>query len=169
MSNAVTPSFGQRPLMTVDQVAGEAVFVAVMRVAGALTRQFDELMKQHGLTGPQYNALRVLRDVGEEGMACQELGSRLIAHDPDITRLADRLEERGLITKQRGTRDRRVVKLRMTEAGLRLMSELDDLVNHLHAEHSSVLTLAQKQELTHLLNLLLCPNNAALCPSSADN
>lgn len=152
--------------MTMDQVAGEAVFIAIMRAAHALTRRFDELMKQHNLTGPQYNALRVLRDVGEEGMACQELGACLITHDPDITRLADRLEERGLLTKQRGTRDRRVVKLRMTDAGLRLMAELDNAVNHVHAEQTSVLTLAQKQELTHLLNLLLCPSGASSCPSA---
>jgi DNA-binding MarR family transcriptional regulator len=168
MSVHLTPSFGQRPLLTVDQVAGEAVFVAVMRVANALTRRFDELIKPHGLTGPQYNALRVLRDAGETGMACQELGSRLIAHDPDITRLADRLEERGLITKNRGIKDRRVVMLRMTPAGLKLMSELDDLVIKAHEEHASMLTLAQKQELTHLLNLVLCSNSAPRCPSVSE-
>ena len=60
------------------------------------------MLKPSGLSATQYNVLRILRGAGEAGLACREIGERMIDHDPDITRLLDRLEARGLIARERG-------------------------------------------------------------------
>ena len=67
-------------------------------------------------------------------MACKTIGEHMITRDPDITRLLDRLEARSLITRQRDTRDRRVVSTRITEEGLRMLKELDKPVGEYHGK-----------------------------------
>ncbi len=96
------------------QAALEArVFVSLMRTADALARGAEALLKPFNLSGTQYNILRILRGAGEKGLACREVGCRLISRDPDITRLLDRMESRGLIARAREAQDRRVVKTRI--------------------------------------------------------
>ena len=92
----------------------ERVFVSLLRTADALSRGAEALLKPFNLSGTQYNALRILRGAGEEGLACREVGERLISRDPDITRLLDRMESRGWIARAREAQDRRVVKTRIT-------------------------------------------------------
>ena len=97
------------------------VFVSLLRTADALARGAEALIKPYGLSATQYNILRILRGAGEKGLACREVGCRLISRDPDITRLLDRMESRGLIARAREAQDRRVVKTRITAEGLRLL------------------------------------------------
>ena len=88
------------------------------RTAERLQERAAEILKPHGLSPTQYNALRILRGAGPPGLACREIGERMIHHDPDITRLLDRLQRRGLVARSRSREDRRVMKTRITEAGL---------------------------------------------------
>jgi len=108
------------------------VFVNLVRTADALERGAEAFLKPYGLSGTQYNVLRILRGAGQSGLACREIACRLISHDPDITRLLDRMESRGLITRAREVKDRRVVKTRITAEGLRILRELDDPIRELH-------------------------------------
>src|SRR5882757_2818909 len=92
-----------------------------------------DLLKPYGLSPTQYNVLRILRGAGKDGLSCKDVGARLLARDPDITRLMDRLEKRGLLTRDRDKRDRRVVTHCLTKEGLALVNELDrpvDCLNH---------------------------------------
>src|SRR5437879_13334407 len=68
----------------------EEAAIALARTADQLARHFDELFKAHGLTGTQYNVLRILRGAGNAGLACSEIATRLISRDPDITPFFDR-------------------------------------------------------------------------------
>jgi DNA-binding MarR family transcriptional regulator len=63
------------------------------------------VLKPHLLSATQYNVLRILRGAGKDGASCKEIGQRLVAHDPDITRLMDRLEQRGLVVRDRSRED----------------------------------------------------------------
>ena len=101
------------------------VFIALQKIADALAQQAEQLLKAHSLTGAQYNVLRILRGAEPEGLACSNISDRMISHDPDMTRLLDRMEKRALITRQRQKDDRRVVKTRITPAGLDLLKGLD--------------------------------------------
>jgi len=110
----------------------EEAFVALLRTADQLQGRAAEMFKPHGLSPTQYNALRILRGAGPEGLACSEVGERMINRDPDVTRLLNRLERRGLIQRSRGQKDRRVIKTRITQAGLDLLKSLNREVGQLH-------------------------------------
>jgi DNA-binding MarR family transcriptional regulator len=128
------------------------VFVSLLRTADALARGAEALLKPHGLSGTQYNVLRILRGAGEKGLACREVGGRLISRDPDITRLLDRMESRGLIARAREAGDRRVVRTRISPEGLRLLAELDEPVRQLHRRQLRHLPEKQLRQLSVLLD-----------------
>jgi DNA-binding MarR family transcriptional regulator len=113
----------------------EEAFLNLQRTAAALMDGFEEMLKPYGLTHTQYNVLRILRGAGEEGLPCRELGERMITRDPDVTRLVDRMEKRGLVLRARTSRDRRIIFTRITEAGLALLSKLDEPVAEFHSRH----------------------------------
>lgn len=128
------------------------VFVSLLRTADALSRGAEALLKPYNLSGTQYNVLRILRGAGEKGLACREVGGRLISRDPDITRLLDRMESRGLIARAREAQDRRVVKTRITAEGLRLLEELDQPVHELHRRQWRHFPAKQLRQLSNLLD-----------------
>ena len=105
-------------------VEDEAV-VALHRTADRLQGRFGDMLKPYGLSPTQFNALRILRGAGDGGRTCSEIAERMINRDPDITRLLDRLERRGLVARSREGRDRRVIIARITAAGLELLQGLD--------------------------------------------
>jgi DNA-binding MarR family transcriptional regulator len=128
------------------------VFVSLLRTADALARGAEALIKPYSLSATQYNILRILRGAGEKGLGCSEVGGRLISRDPDITRLLDRMESRGLIARAREAQDRRVVKTRITAEGLRLLGELDQPVHELHRRQFRHLPAKQLRQLSDLLD-----------------
>lgn len=117
-----------KPFQTLE----EEVYLNLIRAADLLQRQETSLLDEHGISHSQYNVLRILRGAGVEGLACGEIASRMITHDPDITRLLDRLEKRGLAQRSRESKDRRVVIARITRSGLELLQKLDAPVLELH-------------------------------------
>src|SRR5260370_22534003 len=108
------------------------LFGALLTAADTLGQEAEQLLKASGLTGAQYNVLRILRGAEPEGLPCRGIGDRMISHDPDMTRLLDRLEKRRLITRARQTDDRRVVKTRITPQALSLLTTLDRPIRDLH-------------------------------------
>ena len=100
--------------------------VDLMRTADVVRRRLGEAIEPHGITHQQYNVLRILRGAGPDGHACSEIGARLVTRDPDVTRLLDRLEKRGLVVRSREHADRRVVTTRVTEAGLAVLAQIDE-------------------------------------------
>jgi MarR family transcriptional regulator, organic hydroperoxide resistance regulator len=103
----------------------QEAYLSLLRTADALQAQVEARLKDFGLTGTQYNALRILRGAGLEGLPCREIGDRMITHDPDITRLLNRLEDRGLVERTRAKHDRRVIYGKVTAGGLKLLREMD--------------------------------------------
>ena len=128
------------------------VFVSLLRTADALARGAEGLLKPYNLSGTQYNILRILRGAGEKGLACREVGCRLISRDPDITRLLDRMESRGWIARAREAKDRRVVMTRIAPEGLRLLAELDAPMHELHRRQLRHLPATQLRQLSRLLD-----------------
>jgi DNA-binding MarR family transcriptional regulator len=103
----------------------QEAYLSLLRTADALQARVEARLKEFGLTGTQYNALRILRGAGPEGLPCREIGERMITHDPDITRLLNRLEDRGFVERTRARHDRRVIYGKITAAGLKLLREMD--------------------------------------------
>jgi DNA-binding MarR family transcriptional regulator len=129
----------------------DQTFVALQKTADALGQEAEQLLKANGLTGAQYNVLRILRGAEPSGLACSDIGDRMISHDPDMTRLLDRMEKRGMITRQRQTDDRRVVKTRITSEGLGILKRLDQPVRELHKRQFRHLPAARLKILAELL------------------
>jgi DNA-binding MarR family transcriptional regulator len=127
------------------------IFVSLLQAADTLSQQAEQLVKAAGLTGAQYNVLRILRGAEPEGLACRAIGDRMISHDPDMTRLLDRMEKRGLIARARQTDDRRVVKTRITAPGLSLLRTLDQPVHDLHKRQFRHMSTARLKILFELL------------------
>jgi DNA-binding MarR family transcriptional regulator len=134
--------------------AAEEAFLNLAKTYEALALGFAELFRPHGLSITQYNVLRILRGAGAEGLSCTEAARRMITHDPDITRLFDRLEARGLIERWRAKDDRRVVRARITDAGQQVLGELEDAVRELHRRQMAPLEEREVHELIRMLELL---------------
>lgn len=136
-----------RPFGSLEQEA----FLSLGRTWSLLEHAFSEALKPHGITTTQYNVLRILRGAGESGLCRAEVMERLITAVPDATRLLDRLEAAGLIRRARDAEDRRFVTTRITEAGGRVLDQLDEPAQALHRRHLGVL---DADELTDLIRVL---------------
>ena len=121
----------------------------------------DELFGRHDLTAQQYNALRLLR-AGHPGKTpTLALAARLVSRAPDITRLIDRLEERGLVERTRPPGNRRVVEVGLMPAGLALLADLDVEVRACNARMLGHLAPADLRTLVALLRKARRPHEAA--------
>ena len=122
-----------------------------MQIADTFGAQAEQVIKTAGLTAAQYNVLRILRGAGRAGLACREIGERMISRDPDITRLLDRMEKRNLITRERQSDDRRVVKTYVTPEGLEVLKTLDRPVSALHKRQFQGIAPAKLKVLAAML------------------
>ena len=118
-----------RPRIAPAKRSEQQVVFGIVRVADTLTRRLTEALEPFRLTLNQYSVLESLRSAGAAGLTCREIAVTLISRDPDVTRLLDRLELRGLVSRHRGRPDRRVVHTQITEQGLQLLEQLDGPVN----------------------------------------
>ncbi|NDC64467.1 MAG: MarR family transcriptional regulator [Planctomycetia bacterium] len=112
---AATPAF--------DSLEQEA-YLQLWRTYDRLRELEERTFERHGVTAQQYNALRVLRSVRPRSMATSVLAGRLVSRAPDMTRLLDRLEEAGLVSRERAAVNRRVVQVAITAEGVSLLARL---------------------------------------------
>ncbi|BBN95245.1 putative marR-family transcription regulator [Deinococcus grandis] len=126
-------------------------YLALQRLALHQQRQGADLFRDHGLSAPQFNVLRILRGATDGGLTCSEISDRLLDHDPDVTRLLDRLQKAGLVTRDRDRPDRRIVATRLTDAGRDLLTRLDPPLTDLHARQFAHLTDTQLRDLISLV------------------
>ena len=95
------------------------LYLLLQHLAGAQIQELAVLLRPAGITPEQYHVLRVLRDAGPGGLACSAVAERSVSGDPDVTRLLDRLEKQGWVSRAREASDRRVVTGRITNDGTR--------------------------------------------------
>jgi len=130
----------------------EEVAVSLMRTAELMRRYIEGVIEREGdITGQQYNVLRILRGAGERGLPTLDIIDRLVEETPGITRLIDRLETKGFVTRERCKTDRRQVFCRITKNGLTLLDRLD---GPLAEAQDAALSTLKKKELSQLLDLL---------------
>src|SRR5262245_46341846 len=139
-------------------------YLNLWRTYDRLRKLEDELFQRYDLTAQQYNALRLLRAEHPGTLPTLTLASRLVSHAPDITRLLDRLAERGLVARERMADNRRVVQVGITDAGLSLLKQLDEPVRQCHQEQLGHLTSAQLKSLVELLRASRTPHEEAESP-----
>jgi DNA-binding MarR family transcriptional regulator len=106
----------------------------VQRTADQFTRAIAEALKPAQISPTQYNALRILQGAGANGWSCSEIAERMVTRDPDITRLIDRLEDRGLVQRVRCAQDRRIVRVKITAQGTQALDALSPRLKELEKE-----------------------------------
>lgn len=139
----------------------EEALLNLLRTSDCLNRAFQLKTREWGVTSTQYNVLRILRGAHPKGLTCAAIGSRMIAAEPDITRLLARLKALKLIRQRRDTHDRRSVHTEISEAGLALLKEMDPAILRLPGELLKRLSRAELAELIRLLELARESNNEA--------
>ncbi|HXH25546.1 MAG TPA: MarR family transcriptional regulator [Vicinamibacterales bacterium] len=134
----------------------EEVVLALQHLAARVTEPWALFLKATAqLTVSQYNVLRILRGAHPSRLTCGEISQRMVARDPDVTRLVDRLEARGLVDRARDTRDRRVVGVGITRAGLAVLKQLDPAVERYPRAMLSRLGPRRVEQLAVLLRAVL--------------
>ncbi|HEY7876998.1 MAG TPA: MarR family transcriptional regulator [Gemmatimonadaceae bacterium] len=101
----------------------DEALVSILRTATVLEHAQNEALKPHGITVTQYNVLRMLRGAAPAGLCGRDIAERLISKVPDVSRLLDRMEESGLVSRTRDVADRRHVSARITAKGRRVLSQ----------------------------------------------
>ncbi len=139
----------QKPFRSLYQEA----FLNVARTETVLHDGIDRVLQPKGLSLTQYNVLRMLRGAGDDGLCRNEIRDRLITRMPDVSRLLDRMEEGGLVSRVRSTEDRRLVNTTLTKRGRTLVDQLDDAVAGEHERQLGHLNQTQLKTLIELLTL----------------
>jgi DNA-binding MarR family transcriptional regulator len=139
----------------------EEAHLNLVRTTTVLGAEFEGMLKQCGLSEPQYNVLRILRGVGGCGLNSTEIGARMITRVPDVTRLVDRLEAAGLVERCRIAEDRRVVQVKIKAKGLSALAALDEPLVALNKKLLRHMTRKELQELIRLLEKMRHPPDEA--------
>ena len=120
----------------------------------AITRTYKPMLDAMGITYPQYLVLSVLGEAGDEngGATVGGIAQRLSLESSTITPLVKRLEQAGLVTRERSTVDERQVQVRLTDAGRALLNQCDCLGQTLVAK--TAMTLDQLDALNRQVQAL---------------
>ena len=132
----------------------EEVVVEVQRTCQVVVRWGVEALKPSGLTPPQYNVLRILRGSRPKPLSATEICSRMVTHDPDLTRLLDRLETAGMVRKERDVVDRRVVNVHITKLGESTVQRATDRLQAKLEESLRGVGRARLEQLADLLEVV---------------
>jgi DNA-binding MarR family transcriptional regulator len=133
-----------------DSLEQEA-FLSLWRTYDRLRALEDTLFARRDLTPQQYNALRLLRAEHPQKLRTLDLAARLVSRAPDITRMLDKLERRGLIDRDRPADNRRIVHIGITPAGIATLDELQEPIRDCHARQLGHLPAS---DLRYLIDLL---------------
>ena len=143
----------------------QEAILQMARSAAVLLREWEQYIRDYGITSTQYNVLRILRGAGEAGLSRQQIGQRMITQVPDVSRLLDRMAAAGLVARARTGADRRMVHACITEKGLAILKDLDVPSTTLPDRQLAHLSDAQVQALIELLEAVRLP---VRCPEELD-
>ena len=132
----------------------QEAYVALLRTADEAKRFATLPLESAGVTLQQYNVLRILRGAGEQGLPTLAVAERMLERTPGVTRLIDRMERKGWVTRQRCTEDRRRVWCRISTEGLGLLADFDGPITHVDESLSDVLEESEIVELIEYLDRL---------------
>ena len=110
-----------RPFVSLEQ----EVHLSILRTASELSYAVDQFFRPFGITSSQYNVLRILRGAGTDGLCRNEISERMVTATPDMSRLLDRMEKAGWVTRKRAEDDRRQMSTHITKTGMELLARLE--------------------------------------------
>jgi DNA-binding MarR family transcriptional regulator len=120
-SSLATALKQNRPFVSLEQ----EVYLSILRTASELSYAADQLFRPFDITSSQYNVLRILRGAGADGLCRNEISERMVTATPDMSRLLDRMERVGWVTRERAEDDRRQVSTYITKSGMKLLEIME--------------------------------------------
>jgi DNA-binding MarR family transcriptional regulator len=120
-SSLATTLKQNRPFVSLEQ----EVYLSILRTASELSYAVDQFFRPFDITPSQYNVLRILRGAETDGLCRNEISERMVTATPDMTRLLDRMEKVGWVTRERAEEDRRQVSTYITKSGMELLARLE--------------------------------------------
>jgi DNA-binding MarR family transcriptional regulator len=139
-----------KPFTSLEQEAQ----LSVIRTGAMLMDEIEQFLRPYEITATQYNVLRILRGAEPNGLCRNELRDRMLTRMPDMTRLLDRLEESGLVDRERQDHDRRMVRSRISSSGLKLLADLDGVTQEEEKRRFGHLNEQQLRTLIELLAIV---------------
>ena len=121
-SSLATTLKQNRPFVSLEQ----EVYLSILRTASELSYAVEQFFRLFDITPSQFNVLRILRGAGEDGLCRNEISERMVTATPDMTRLLDRMEKAGWVTRERAEEDRRQVSTHITKSGMELLARLEE-------------------------------------------
>ena len=121
-SSLATALKQNRPFVSLEQ----EVHLSILRTASELSHAVDQFFRPFDITPSQYNVLRILQGAGTDGLCRNEISERMVTATPDMTRLLDRMEKVGWVTRERAEEDRRQVSTHITKSGMELLARLEN-------------------------------------------
>lgn len=97
---------------------------AVLKAGNAIDARVSCVLKTEGLTHIQFNILRILQGASPDPLSAGQINERLMFTKSDVTRLLDRLENKGLLLRKMCSYNRRKLEIRITQAGSELCNAL---------------------------------------------
>jgi DNA-binding MarR family transcriptional regulator len=137
-----------RPFRSVQEEA----FLNLARTSAVLMHRAEQQFRDFGLTTTQYNVLRIVQGAGVKGISQCAIAARLVAHTPDVPRLLKRTEAAGLIRRTPAAADKRVLTVRLTVQGKRLLNQLEPHIAKMSDELFPNLSATELRILNDLLN-----------------
>ncbi|MGE3840827.1 MAG: MarR family winged helix-turn-helix transcriptional regulator [Vicinamibacterales bacterium] len=132
-----------------DGPAHEAVLNLL--IAAGFIRQFvEEACAAADITYGQYNALRILRSAHPKGHPRGEIAARLVERAPDVTRLIDRLERRGLVERSHVSEDRRLSLTRITRPGMDVLRRVEPRIQEIYRQFAARVPQRDLRELSRI-------------------
>lgn len=141
--------------LLIAETEEQGAFFDLVRVASRLEGELNRALRPYDLTTATYSILSILQRAGTSGLSCGDVAGQLIAEVPDMTRLLDRLERLEYVTRERSAHDRRMVKVRLTERGAEVVTNLKVAVVECHRGQFKSLTVERLQLLRQSLKDLL--------------
>jgi DNA-binding MarR family transcriptional regulator len=129
----------------------EELWLNVSRTSAVLSHVVEQKLRPSGLSPTQYNVLRILRGAGDAGLVQHEVGERLVAQVPDVPRILTRMEKAGWIERVRGTADRRVMRVTLTQEGLELLNAVDPAMRAMELSLFRGMSEEQMRQMSDLL------------------
>jgi DNA-binding MarR family transcriptional regulator len=140
-----------------DSLEQEA-FLSLWRTYDRLRALEDEFFRPYDLTPQQYNVLRLLKAQHPGLLPTLDVANRLVSRAPDITRMLDKLEQRGLVSRVRSESDRRTVLVGITPAGVQLLAEMHEPLRACHEQQLGHLPPEAVRQLIELLRQVRDPH-----------
>jgi DNA-binding MarR family transcriptional regulator len=162
--NGMTEALSRRLKQAKFSSSQQEALLSLAVAAGTINDLMDQICENHDITRQQYNVLRILRGVYPEGHPRCAIAERMIERAPDVTRLVDRLQARGLVRRQRGGHDHRQAITRITPKGLKLLESIQPELDSQTATHLSKLSEVDCRELSRLCGLLFDSDPDNRCP-----